>query len=69
MSEGFVSKIPDKPIDQYTESEIKEMYVELFFWVVENRLDWLQECINRRKKKLWAERIGRQYEDRDSRIP
>lgn len=42
----------DKPIEQLTENDIKEMFLDLFFWVAENRPEWLQEAINRKKKQL-----------------
>ena len=31
---------------------IREMFLEMFFWVVENRPDWLQEAIDRKKRML-----------------
>lgn len=42
----------EKPLDQYTEDEIKEMFLDMFFWVSENRPDWLQEAIDRKKRML-----------------
>ena len=42
----------EKSIDEYTEDEIREMFLQMFFWVVENRPYWLQEAIERRKKQL-----------------
>lgn len=40
----------DKPIENYTEDEIKQMFLDMFFWVVENRPEWLQEAIRERRK-------------------
>ena len=35
-----------------TENDHKEMFLSMFFWVSENRPDWLQEAIDRKKKML-----------------
>ena len=35
-----------------TENDYKEMFFSMFFWVSENRLEWLQEAIDRKKKML-----------------
>jgi len=40
-----------------TEKEVKRMFVELFFWVVENKPSWLQECIAIKKANLLSEGI------------
>ena len=60
--ETFESKIPDQLIGDYTENEIKEMFVELFFWIAHNRPDWLAECISRKKAMIrsqnWKNRVG-----------
>ena len=42
----------EKPLEDYTEEDLKEMFIDMFFWVSENRPDWLQEAINRKKKQL-----------------
>jgi len=52
MSSEFVTDIPEKPVDEYTEGEIKEMFLEMFFWVASNRPSWLQDAISRRKAQL-----------------
>ena len=51
----FESDIEEKPIEEYTEKEAKKMFVELFFWVVENKFDWLEECIAIKKANLLSE--------------
>jgi hypothetical protein len=48
FDDGFV----EKPLEEYSEEEIKEMFLSMFFWVSENRPDWLQEAINRKKEQL-----------------
>ena len=48
----FESDVEEKPIEEYTDKEIKTMFVELFFWVVENKPSWLQECIAIKKANL-----------------
>jgi hypothetical protein len=48
----FESDIPEKPLEEYTDEEIKLMFLELFFWVAENRPDWLEEAIERKKAQL-----------------
>ena len=53
----FESAIPEKPIEEYSESEIREMFLEMFFWVAENRPSWLQEAIERKKAMLAAKKI------------
>lgn len=74
MSE-FKSKSLDKPIEEYTEAEIKEMFIELFFWIANNRLSWLQECIARRKAELRSRKWKRRecheqrYESSNNNIP
>jgi len=45
----------EKPLDQYTEEEMKEMFIDMFFWVTENRPEWLQEAIDRKKRMLGKE--------------
>lgn len=42
----------EKPLEDYTEPELREIFLELFFWVSENRPDWLQEAITRKKIEL-----------------
>ena len=42
----------EKPLEELTVDEIKEMFLDLFFWVSENRPDWLQEAIDRKKRML-----------------
>ena len=42
----------EKSIEDYTEDEIKEIFLDLFFWVSENRPSWLQEAIDRKKRML-----------------
>lgn len=48
----FESDIEEKPIEKYTEEEVKRIFIELFFWVVENKPSWLQECIAIKKANL-----------------
>lgn len=40
----------EKKLEDYTEDEQKEIWIELFFWVAENRIEWLQEAIDRKKR-------------------
>ena len=47
-----MTEFVEKPVEEYTESDIKEMFLDMFFWVSENRPEWLQEAINRKKKML-----------------
>lgn len=37
--------------EEKSEEEIKKIWLNLFFWVAENRLEWLQEAINKKKEK------------------
>jgi hypothetical protein len=37
----------------------KQMFIDIFFWVVENRPDWLEECISRKKAELQDKRTPR----------
>jgi len=57
MNEDFVSDIPEKPVDEYTENEIREMFLDMFFWVTSNRLEWLEEAISRRKAQLLEQKM------------
>jgi hypothetical protein len=43
---------PDKKPGDYSEEEIKQMFIDMFFWVAENRMSWLAECIQKRKAQL-----------------
>jgi len=47
-----LKKFEEKPLEDYTEEDMKEMFLDMFFWVAENRPEWLQEAINRKKKQL-----------------
>lgn len=49
----------EKPLDQYTEEEMKEMFIDMFFWATENRPEWLQEAIDRKKRMLGKEESER----------
>jgi len=40
----------EKRLEDYTESEIKEMFIDTFFWVAENKPSWLKEAIDRKKR-------------------
>lgn len=51
--------LTEKPLDQYSEDEMKEMFVDMFFWVTENRPEWLQEAIERKKRMLGKEESER----------
>jgi len=42
----------EKPLEEYTEDELREMFIGMFFWVADNRPEWLQEAIARKKKML-----------------
>jgi len=42
----------EKPLQNYSEEKIKEMFIDEFFWVAENRPEWLQEAIDRKKRML-----------------
>lgn len=42
----------EKPLDEYTEEDLKKMFLDMFFFVAENRPEWLQEAINRKKEQL-----------------
>lgn len=53
----MAEKLPEKPIGEYTEEEIKQMWLELFFWVVDHRRDWLMEAIEKRKAMHIAEQL------------
>ena len=55
MSKNITSKTEDnslKPIEECTDEDIKEMFLNMFFWVSKNRPEWFQEAINRKKKML-----------------
>lgn len=43
---------PLKPVEEYTEKDMKEMFLDMFFWVSSNRPEWLQEAITRKKRML-----------------
>lgn len=47
-----MSEIKEKPFEDYTEEDVREMFLVMFFWVAENRPEWLEEAINRRKRQL-----------------
>jgi len=47
-----MTSIDEKPLEELSANEIKEMFLDLFFWVAENRSDWLQEAIERKKRIL-----------------
>lgn len=34
------------------EETAKQMFLDMFFWVAENRPSWLEECIVRKKAEL-----------------
>ena len=57
MNDSYGSTIPEKPIDEYTEDEIKQMFLEMFFWVAENRVSWLREAIEIKKAVLLAKKV------------
>lgn len=42
----------EKLVEGYSEEEIKEMWKKSFFWVVENRPEWLKEVIAEKKMSL-----------------
>lgn len=48
----YKDNVPNKPIEEYTEEDMKEMFLGMFFFVAENRPEWLQEAINLRKKRV-----------------
>jgi len=52
MEDDFEDGFVDKPLEEYTDDEIKEMFLSMFFWVSENRPDWLKEAIDRKKASL-----------------
>jgi len=52
----YKDNVPLKPIEEYTEEDLKEMFLGMFFFVAENRPEWLQEAINRKKNQLGAKR-------------
>jgi len=35
--------------EELSEEAVKQMFIDMFFWVAENRPDWLEECITRKK--------------------
>ena len=41
---------------KYTEDELRKMFLKLFLWVADNRPEWLQEAIDKRRSEL-GERI------------
>jgi hypothetical protein len=46
-----------KSTEEYTEEELNQMFLETFFWVAENRPEWLEEAIAEaiaRKKQTLA---------------
>ena len=49
MEKWKLSKKDEQP---KTETDYKEMFLSMFFWVSENRSECLQEAINRIKKML-----------------
>lgn len=57
MTEDFVSDIAEKPVNEYTENEIREMFLDMFFWVSTNRPSWLQEAISRKKAQLLEQKM------------
>lgn len=38
--------------EEYTEKELREMFIEMFFWVSEDSIELLREAIKRRKEML-----------------
>lgn len=52
MEEDYEDDFVEKPLDEYTEDEIKEMFLSMFFWVAENRPSWLEEAIAKKKEQL-----------------
>lgn len=42
----------NKKWEDYSETELKEMFLEIFFFVADNRPAWLEEAIQRRKAEL-----------------
>jgi len=52
MSETEFKDLPNKPLEDWTEEEIKEIFLDLFFWVADNRPSWLREAIERKKRYL-----------------
>lgn len=52
---------PDKPdewapidldLEEYGEDDIKELWLNLFFWVCRYRIEWLQEALDRKRESL-----------------
>jgi len=41
-----------KQLENLTENDLKEMFIDIFFWIADHRPEWLQEAINRRKREL-----------------
>jgi hypothetical protein len=44
--------LPDKPSSEWTEEEIKEIFLDLFFWISKNRPEWLHDAIEKRREQL-----------------
>jgi len=38
-----------------SEEAIKQMFLDMFFWVSENRSEWLEEAIARKKRELLSQ--------------
>lgn len=38
--------------EEMSELTAKQMFIDMFFWVAENRPSWLEECITRKKAEL-----------------
>lgn len=41
-----------KKWEDYSEEKLKEMFLEIFFFVANNRIEWLEEAIQRKKAAL-----------------
>jgi hypothetical protein len=46
-----------RPGKKLSEEIIKQMFLDMFFWVAENRSEWLEEAIVRKKAELRAEDV------------
>ena len=53
-TEGFEDDIffdITKDVEDYSEEEIKEMFLDFFSWITENRPEWVEEALNRKVNK------------------
>jgi len=48
--------VSKEELENLSEKDLREMFIDLFFWIAKHRPEWLQEAINRRKRELGKEK-------------